>query len=374
MRLTRFLARDTTPLRSHYRRTKTSVLAAVTLTLLSGCYSFGPDHIRGTHPLYNAAVVDAGNEQLLNNLVRLRYRDPTAFLDVSSIASTTKLTLKADATGELSPTSSGVLGLGGGYETYPTISYSPLQGEDFSKRLLSPVSINALFSLTLSGWALKRVFGICVEEINDIPNAPTASGPTPEGSPRGYDKWNRFATLLDHIHDASLIKTFEDSKTGTLKVKIKEAGRQHLDIIELKEMLRLSPQAESFLIKEGSADAPDDSISVVTRSLMSTLFYLSHSIDVPPEDLEIGRVTTTRYPDGTPFDWRQTPAGRLFHVEVSETRPDLAFIATPYRDHWFYIADNDLESKSTFLLLTQLFRLQAGATRSQGPTLTLPVR
>jgi len=35
---------------------------------------------------------------------------------------------------------------------------------------------------------------------------------------------------------------------------------------------------------------------------------------------------------------------------------------------------NDLESKSTFLQLTQLFRLQKGVAKSMGPTLTIPVR
>jgi hypothetical protein len=45
-----------------------------------------------------------------------------------------------------------------------------------------------------------------------------------------------------------------------------------------------------------------------------------------------------------------------------------------YRNQWFYLADNDLESKSTFMPLHQLFRLQAGAGKSAGPTLTFPVR
>jgi hypothetical protein len=52
----------------------------------------------------------------------------------------------------------------------------------------------------------------------------------------------------------------------------------------------------------------------------------------------------------------------------------MAFVAIPYRGQWFYLADNDLESKSTFMLLSQLFRLQAGAAKAAGPTLTLPVR
>jgi hypothetical protein len=51
----------------------------------------------------------------------------------------------------------------------------------------------------------------------------------------------------------------------------------------------------------------------------------------------------------------------------------MAFVAIPYRGNWFYLADNDLDSKSTFMLLMQLFRLQAGSAKSIGPTLTIPV-
>ena len=65
----------------------------------------------------------------------------------------------------------------------------------------------------------------------------------------------------------------------------------------------------------------------------------------------------------------------VFSTSAKANRqPDMAFVAIPYRGQWFYLADNDLESKSTFMLLTQLFRLQAGAAKSAGPTLTLPVR
>ena len=51
-------------------------------------------------------------------------------------------------------------------------------------------------------------------------------------------------------------------------------------------------------------------------------------------------------------------------MRSSTSRPANAFVAVPYRGAWFYIADNDLESKSTFMLLTQLFNLQAGQIKT----------
>jgi hypothetical protein len=74
------------------------------------------------------------------------------------------------------------------------------------------------------------------------------------------------------------------------------------------------------------------------------------------------------------FNWDKTAGGSLFHIHQSEKQPDMTFVTIPYRGQWFYLTDNDLESKSTFMLLNQLFRLQAGAAKSAGPTLILPVR
>ena len=64
----------------------------------------------------------------------------------------------------------------------------------------------------------------------------------------------------------------------------------------------------------------------------------------------------------------------MFKVNFSKDYPEHAFIAVQYRGYWFYLADNDLQTKATFMLLMQLFDLQAGQTKYTGPTLTLPVQ
>ena len=55
------------------------------MTLTAGC-SFGPKAIERSHLKYNEAVKQVTEEQLLLNLVRLRYTDDIVQLDVSSIA------------------------------------------------------------------------------------------------------------------------------------------------------------------------------------------------------------------------------------------------------------------------------------------------
>ena len=72
------------------------LLIAALTALASGCLAtFGPRAIERTHPAYNEAIIASINEQMLQNLVRMRYRDVTFFLEIGSV--TTSLSLQASA-------------------------------------------------------------------------------------------------------------------------------------------------------------------------------------------------------------------------------------------------------------------------------------
>ena len=61
------------------------------------------------------------------------------------------------------------------------------------------------------------------------------------------------------------------------------------------------------------------------------------------------------------------------HIRSSPTPPENASVAVSYRDSWFYIDDSDLDSKSTFSMLGQLFAVQSGNATGMVPVLTIPV-
>jgi len=65
--------------------------------------------------------------------------------------------------------------------------------------------------------------------------------------------------------------------------------------------------------------------------------------------------------------------GGMFRVHSSAGPPSNASVAVRYRDHWFYIADDDQSAKATFMLVNQIFALQAGDVTETKPVLTLPV-
>ena len=154
------------------------------------------------------------------------------------------------------------------------------------------------------------------------------------------------------------------------------------DVRRLRELLNLVPGRRSFEVVELedsdfdplNPDKPLTELGVDTRSLMAVLYYVSNGVQVLPADLESGVVTTTLDAAQSPFDWSVLLAD-LFEVQVSASRlrPPGAAFAVRHRGRWFYIADADRSTKSTFLLLSQLFTLQTGDVEEVKPVLTLPV-
>ncbi|MEY3788602.1 MAG: hypothetical protein RIQ94_774 [Pseudomonadota bacterium] len=346
-------------------------------TVLAGCSTFGPNQLKDTHPLYNAAIVDSQNEQFMQNIVRLHYRDPVFFLDVSSVAASLSMSVSGgmDSNFDFLTGGKGLSSsVGGSYTQSPTIVYAPLNGEDFTRSLLTPISVNNVLSLTESGWSDRRVFGLCVERINDLDNASTASGPTPEIAPNRVDQFNRLLDLFDQIKGEDLIIPRIDPKTSETQLEIKPSAEYQDVVFEIKYLLGLDQKLDVFHVNNDFLKHSSDTISIRSRSLMSIFFYLSHNVDTPKSHQEAGLVTVTKNKDGSEFDWNKTKSGKLFHIHQNEKQPDQAFVSIPYRNQWFYLEDNDLESKSSFMLLSQLFRLQAGSAKPVVPSLTIPVK
>lgn len=147
------------------------------------------------------------------------------------------------------------------------------------------------------------------------------------------------------------------------------------DISKFKQLLSLDDSKNIFKFENNFLNEDTETIAIKTRSLLGILFYLSHAVEVPEIDIENGVVQTTTYSDSAIFDWSKYVSRTLLNVHCTKSRPNDAFVSTYYRDHWFFIKNNDINSKSTFLFLSLLFQLQAGEASSYdvAPLLTIPV-
>jgi sulfhydrogenase subunit alpha len=196
---------------------------------------------------------------------------------------------------------------------------------------------------------------------------------------------------------ADFLNVFEEQHvhhSTSLHTKIKERGAYHVGPLARFNLNfdKLTPIAQKAAIDSGIGPAcknPFKSIivravelvfaceealrlSLETRSVLGILYFLSESVEAPSKDVQEGKVSITRYDSGELFDWTLI-TGKLLQIKTQPSKPNQASVAVYYRRSWFYIDDSDLESKSTFSLLSQLIALQSGKTDRVLPVLTLPL-
>ncbi|MDR3317616.1 MAG: hypothetical protein LBS71_02310 [Puniceicoccales bacterium] len=344
--------------------------------LMSGCSSLGPRTVERVHYEYNTAIAKTADEQLLLNIVRLKYRDNPYFLEPTQIAENRKFTTRFGISGTKFGLASNAgkheLGILGYNEIFqnPTITYLPLQGEKFTHRMVSPIPLAVVLGLMQAGWSTKRVFNLCLECINHLDNASSASGPTPTRKPN-YESFTEAIDILDTLYSQKhLVIGLSSGNSKELILKFTNSDSQSQ---QLKSLLGLDKGRSEFHFNSNFLDASDTNLSVRTRSMMEVLFYLSHAVCVPEKDIEAGLVTETEDETGEIFDWSENLSGEWIAINYSEgkDRPVGAFVSVFYRGKWFYITDNNLNAKSTFMFLTYLFNLQSGDSMAAVPMLTL---
>jgi len=352
------------------------ILAAACAALVaSGCTYVGPSSVKATRIEYNSAIQQTNDQELLLNLVRLRYRDTLYFLNVERVASSLEVTSSMAASAEL---------VQGGADTYtvgeasysfmenPTVFYLPLEGEKFVRQMMTPFNLNLLVLLTASGWSVERVLTVMLREMNGVKNAPSASGPTPSEAPE-YQTFQEAMQALRKLQrrDGFDLGRIPDDESA-LELRFKPDESDSAEARRVRELLGLDPALDRFRLKLGIGRIDGATITILPRSMVSSLSYLSQSVQVPKEHETAGIVTRTLEKSGEPFDWNRI-FDAVLRIRTAPEAPSRAAVAVPYRGHWFYIDDADLDAKSTFGLLSQLFALQAGTQQGSNLNLSFPI-
>jgi hypothetical protein len=399
---------------------------------LNGC-SFGPRVLEKSHSRYNESIRRVYEEQLLHNLVRLRYGETQFRLNVSSVAAQYELAGAAEARPFFLAPNPG----SHPYRTFtkvmpdvsvsganrPTITFIPASA-DATRRFLTPISLDTLVFLASTSWPVSTVVRLYAERLNGVPNAPSASGPQREFIP-DFARFQRIAHLLQVAQDSELAAisaqesqtqvggpfpaaavtsaaAVDAAKSGLeyrrsddgvswilirkdhkLAVLVNPVAIDHPVIRELEQLLNLEPGQPQYDLVVASdvldplraPTAPSTELRLMPRSTMQVYFFLSNGIEVPPEHVAHGLIRPPVAPDGTLFDLRAVTAG-LFtvHVKAGHKPPAEAYVAVKYRGYWYYIDDCDQVSKTTLALLLDISRLDFAAPESvTGPFLTLPI-
>lgn len=405
-----------------------------TLALCSAGCSFGPRAVHHDRIRYNEAIKTSTEEQLLLNIVRLRYTDTPSSLAVSTLADQYELTRNLGLTPFFTSAAAGQAF--GGYRgtilpqaaitgvTRPTLTYTPQDDQDFTRRLFTPISLEATATLSKTTWPISTVFRLWLENLNWVSNAETGSGPTPRDPPE-FAEFLTGVLALQRLTDRKLATIYIEEqddpagddvpsdaitasaavyaaqagfeyrqveKTGNWRVvrkkqqpmlRIADAAKSDPDFLTLCQVFHLDPKRDTFdltvqKLDPYMKDAPKqglDKLDLETRSLLQVLFFVAQGVDLPPAHLAGELAPLTFGPDGQVFDW-QLVLGGLFKVCWAEGKkpPPEAHVAVMYKGYWFYIDERDRDTKATFALLVELSRLQLSTDKGgPGPVLTLPL-
>jgi hypothetical protein len=399
--------------------------------LVGACTTIGPRSLQQSRLEYNEVVKSTTEEQLLLNIVRLRYADTPSSLAVSAIAAQYERAQAIGLTpfftaagGDINRSFLAVLPQAqvAGAER-PTFSLTPLDDQDFTRKLFTPLPLDGVIYLAKTTWPISTVFRLYLENLNWVSNAQTASGPTPQAAPV-FNDFRRGVQALQVLQDRGEIVFGMEERIETVGGPLPAATIQARDVVEAAKsgfeyrpdpdgrswnlirktqqpVLRVDPAAAAspelrtlvdvFKLRRGldkyditqealspfPASYPPEgvgSLDLETRSMLQTLYFVSHGVDVPTEHLASGSARQTLDDSGKPFNWSQITGG-LFTVRhfPGPERPANARVAIPYRGYWFYIAESDHDTKSTFSLLVEMSRLELATKTGVGPVLTLPI-
>lgn len=372
-------------------------------SFLASC-STGSSQFSSSRMAYNHALQETEQRELLLNIVRLRYNEPPAFLQVNGISSqfefTSELLIGAETDGEgsldvFSPEATI------SFSSRPTVTFSPQQEKEFMQQIMAPVDPEALYRLIEYGWGMERVFGLMVRSVNQVgprvglereAQSPSVAQLDVFGKMGFWQRTNQLDLKLTartvKVLDGYVVRDLEPErfidfreqgygvipekggytlteKEESLELIVPRALAASAEWISLASELNLDGQAGIYTIDPAATDQQNGfQLAVALRSPLEMLAFLSRGVAVP----------NAHSSGGVAPDWPIPDALTSFRVHASAVEPAQSYIAIEHRGHWFYILNNDLESRRTLGLMSSLMRqeIQAGGAENL-PVLTLPV-
>ncbi len=297
--------------------------ACSALGLASGGCQVAKQTLRADFTDFNTIIQRSQNEQMLLNLVRMRFREAPLFLQAGSLTASYENTVSAGADATAQQGDQSLIGVTGTYtfSSKPTIAYTPVEGQQYVQQLMIEIPPPHFGMLLRAGWPVQKLCNLLVESVTPTGEELLSARPK---SP-SYREYKEFVATL-----------VAAEAVGRLSVVKRADGG-----FELKAEGKTIP-LESFRL----------------RSLFLAMFEAAESIEVP----EPQRSWTTA-----------AIGGEEIRIRATATQPTDALVSVEYAGWYYSIANDDVCSKDTLALFMQLCRIQSGAP-APGPVLTIPAR
>lgn len=345
------------------------VLKIILVVQLTACAAMGPQTVNRDRFDYVVAISESWKRQTLLNLVKTRYVDAPVYMDITSVINQYAMEGEVELSFLWTQPNEKFLGGTGTYTDRPTITYTPLMGEKYTRSILKPMPIGAIVLLLQSGYPADSVLQVCVQAINGLSNKRSVAIGWRDAQPE-------FVEVLELLRElqtmnAIAFRTVPGERQYTIIMEFSLPASESLVTKKerLYQLLNLDPSAKELKIVFGSVSRSKNEIAMLSRSLTQIMTEYSAFVEVPQSDVDDGRVVPTRTASST--EYGQLPA--LIRVRSGAEEPGDAYVAVSYRDLWFWVEDTDLYSKTSLNFLMVLFSLtEKGEGTSQTPVITVP--
>jgi len=331
------------------------------LLLIAGCASVGTQTIEPDRLNYGEAIAPSWKEQILLNIVRIRYSDAPVFLDVTQIISGYTIEHRGGASYGLTEATNprtwlNSFGVSAGttYTDKPTITYRPLTGAEYVRNTMMPVHPSSIMMLAEVGWPAERVFAFGIQRINGLDN-----GIAHRGTMR--ERESDFEHLLELIGQAHADGTIglriildapeepdaPEKSASYFEFRESDASAEALEVTrQLRELLKLDPGLTRYRLVFGGIAKDGTEVSVRTRSVLQVLTSMASYVQVPESDVTEGRAWPAPFVAG-----EKNP-----HITIRSGAfaPSDAYAAVEYRSRWYWIDDTDGRSKSALAFVTMV--------------------
>ena len=377
--------------------------------VLSGCIS--PKALEHVVVAYDYSATNSLVDQLLVNIARAHNHQPVHFTAISNIAATFDYRFTAGATPPLG-------GLDGGFALSPifgasiaenpTISISPIEGEDFTQRLLTPLREGKMTLLLRQGVDIDLLLRLMAGEIRISTNGTEIAYYNRPADQTGYPIFRQIVLHLSRLQDNNQLYveplvydrewtlplsslSAQDFQTFETNYRISiDEEKQHYTLqkrsvghtvitnydpstISNKERLALQAKADRWPPNDILVDIRPDNPggeypmhgAFRLRSFHGILNFLGRTIDSEQEyhvdpDPRTGMVA-------------ENPVRTLEIIET-DSKPPNAKLSVTHEGHHYSIADDEKRSwnQESFRLLYQLFQMTVSEVpRGAGPSITI---
>jgi hypothetical protein len=343
---------------------------------LGGCLGLDPARLDDDQIGYSQALGDADKRQTLLNVVRLRYGDSPTFLQATQVISAYQLQQNANGAVELFPAASAGTFLTGGataqLQQSPTFTFQPLTGEQFAQSFIHPLLPADLLSLAIGGLPIDVLFRLGVQSINGLNNASALTEVNASGSAEFflllYDlRRLQVEGLLSITLQHAPVPTKGDQHADPGRVYLSLAPTTDPDLMataaEVRRLIGVPATATQIEVVYGRFAAKGQ-VAIFTRSMLGALLQLAIQTEVPAADVTGGRTQVTVGNIGV----EHRP---VVIIHSGAAAPADAFTAVQYRQTWFWIANDDFDSKLAYTVLQLLVAL-ARAPGAPGTVITIP--